>query len=288
MQVGVKNRLKSILNYKKPAFWVIIVAAIACVAVTVVFLTDPLKANKESETKTDTDQQDRLMEFLEFEFMDHNKIEFYEGSWFAVDCEILETKESDDEITVYLWGMFRIYSYENGLKVESNVHIPVIITAQERGADYVLSDYWQPRAGSDFENDVKSKFPEHLQSKALDSQQYVKAQAERCDAEALEYYSSVYIYHDGSEIDEPTVRLDRSEQEAGFNYSVFASVGVHGKYELTDTELTITDVNTGKKYVFKVDGNNLVFDASKSAEIHKYDGVNKVPDGAVFEPLAVK
>lgn len=39
--MGVKERVKSVLNYKKPAIWVILVAIIACIAVAVCFLTDP-------------------------------------------------------------------------------------------------------------------------------------------------------------------------------------------------------------------------------------------------------
>lgn len=40
-EVSVKDRIKSVLNYKKPAFWVVLVAIIACVAAAVCFLTDP-------------------------------------------------------------------------------------------------------------------------------------------------------------------------------------------------------------------------------------------------------
>ena len=40
-EVGVKDRIKSVLNYKKPAFWVIAVAVILCIVVAVCFLTDP-------------------------------------------------------------------------------------------------------------------------------------------------------------------------------------------------------------------------------------------------------
>ena len=42
-EVGVKNRVKSVLNYKKPAFWIIVVAVAASVAVAVCFLTNPKK-----------------------------------------------------------------------------------------------------------------------------------------------------------------------------------------------------------------------------------------------------
>ena len=41
-EVGVKDRVKSVMNYKKPAFWVIIIAVIACVIVAVCFLTNPM------------------------------------------------------------------------------------------------------------------------------------------------------------------------------------------------------------------------------------------------------
>ena len=40
-ETGVKSRIKSVLNYKKPAFWVILAALLASVAVAVCFLTDP-------------------------------------------------------------------------------------------------------------------------------------------------------------------------------------------------------------------------------------------------------
>ena len=40
-ETGVKSRIKSVLNYKKPAFWLVLAAVIASVAVAVCFLTDP-------------------------------------------------------------------------------------------------------------------------------------------------------------------------------------------------------------------------------------------------------
>ena len=40
-EVGVKERVKGVLNYKKPAFWIIIVSILACIVVAVCFLTSP-------------------------------------------------------------------------------------------------------------------------------------------------------------------------------------------------------------------------------------------------------
>lgn len=44
-EVGVKERVQSVLNYRKPAFWVIVVSVIACAVVAVCFLTNPAKDN---------------------------------------------------------------------------------------------------------------------------------------------------------------------------------------------------------------------------------------------------
>lgn len=41
-EVSVKERIKSVLNYKKPAFWIVVVAVVSCIVVAVCFLTNPL------------------------------------------------------------------------------------------------------------------------------------------------------------------------------------------------------------------------------------------------------
>ena len=52
-EVGVKDRVKSVLSYKKPAFWIILVAIIASVVVAVCFLTNPASSDN-NELPTDT------------------------------------------------------------------------------------------------------------------------------------------------------------------------------------------------------------------------------------------
>ena len=48
-EVGVKQRIKSVMNYKKPAFWVIVVALIASVVASVCLLTNPVTADDVKE-----------------------------------------------------------------------------------------------------------------------------------------------------------------------------------------------------------------------------------------------
>lgn len=51
-EVGIKERIKSVLNYKKPAFWIIAVAIVVVAVISVCFLTNPDKEDKESTTTT--------------------------------------------------------------------------------------------------------------------------------------------------------------------------------------------------------------------------------------------
>ena len=40
-EVGIKERVKSVMNYKKPAFWIVLASAVVCAVAAVCFLTDP-------------------------------------------------------------------------------------------------------------------------------------------------------------------------------------------------------------------------------------------------------
>ena len=51
-EVGVKERVKSVMNYKKPTFWIILLVVIACIALVVCFLTDPVDSKTEEPADT--------------------------------------------------------------------------------------------------------------------------------------------------------------------------------------------------------------------------------------------
>ena len=56
-EVGVKQRIKAVLNYKKPAFWVVIVAVVVCVATAAGFMTSP-KSNENNGTSDVTPSEE--------------------------------------------------------------------------------------------------------------------------------------------------------------------------------------------------------------------------------------
>lgn len=52
-EVAVKGRVKSVLNYKKPAFWFLSVAIVACILLSICFLTNPKTYADENDNKVD-------------------------------------------------------------------------------------------------------------------------------------------------------------------------------------------------------------------------------------------
>ncbi len=65
-EVHVKKRIKNVLHYKRPAFWVMLLAVISCIAVAVCFLTDPI--NKKT---TDTADNPGELLFLSLTLKDN-------------------------------------------------------------------------------------------------------------------------------------------------------------------------------------------------------------------------
>lgn len=56
-ETGVKMRIKNVLNYKKPAFWIIIASLVACVVLAVCFLTNPKKEESVSDVQAGDETQ---------------------------------------------------------------------------------------------------------------------------------------------------------------------------------------------------------------------------------------
>ena len=72
-ETSVKERVRNIMSYKKPAFWVVLTAAAACIVIAVCFLTNPQKKGElQIGRQEDTDQQNRLEVQVQQEGNEHN------------------------------------------------------------------------------------------------------------------------------------------------------------------------------------------------------------------------
>jgi len=57
-EVSIKDRVKSVLNYKKPAFWVIILSLLVCTTLSACFLTSPKDKEGGTQNSTPSHSQD--------------------------------------------------------------------------------------------------------------------------------------------------------------------------------------------------------------------------------------
>lgn len=182
-EVGVKNRVKSVLSYKKPAFALIVLAIATSIAVAVCFLTNPgLSLNKEMHT------------FIEQQILEHHHGQYKSGEFCCTNFKILGTKKGADRITVYMLVLYREYDQINGEpKNVSGAHICTALTLKkgDSGTPYELVEYWEPRDGSLNAKDIANKFPWYLLPQAFSAERYIAKQQEACDKAAKKHFSSI-------------------------------------------------------------------------------------------------
>ena len=102
-EVGVKGRVKSVLNYKKPAFWIIVVAVVASIVVAVCFLTNP-KQDIElgiSSQKSGSDLNGVSLEIVDADLS-------------APDPYIIVDWKNDTDIKLSFGEQFAIYYNQEG------------------------------------------------------------------------------------------------------------------------------------------------------------------------------
>lgn len=63
-ETGVKERIGNVMNYKKPAFWVILTAVAACIVVAVCFMTNPQKGGAQNTGTADAENGDESIEIV--------------------------------------------------------------------------------------------------------------------------------------------------------------------------------------------------------------------------------
>ena len=150
-ETGVKSRIKSVLNYKKPAFWLIIVAVVATIVAAVCLLTNPKPV-----------VSDELDAYLTHVILEQNYSEEHTGDAYPTEAHtVFGTRKKDGKLTVYAMVLYEEYYLDDlgELQVQSGSHIPTAITVDMEGSAYSLVEYWIPGDGTHYLPDMKEKFP---------------------------------------------------------------------------------------------------------------------------------
>lgn len=117
-EIGVKERVKSILNYKKPAFWIVFLSIFVCIVVAVCLLTNPV-SNDNTVTET-------ANPYTVYHMVDR---------W---DCSVLCTEESTPEHYVVNYSDKRVLSHTGILSFQNRNAFDIVIhILPENGAEIV-------------------------------------------------------------------------------------------------------------------------------------------------------
>lgn len=151
--------------------------------------------NKELLRESNPEQPDSLDAAIKAAILAENASSYpYECDFVCCDYIPLATLsatplagDTTHIITSYGWALYEKYNISSaGIKNVSGSHIPVVLTFTLNENGYQLQEYWEPRDGSYYVDDIREKFPSNIADDALDSQKYIVQQIQSCYKQAVE------------------------------------------------------------------------------------------------------
>jgi len=162
---------------------------------------DPVSNNDRTDEPSDTfadnfTEPDPLDTAITNAILEFNKSRTSGGDLACENHIILATEEGGsvdggetDTVTVYAMVLYETYAY-SGATFQSvgGSHIPTALTFDVgTGGEYTLTEYWQPRDGSYYAQDIREKFSKAIRKDALDTQKFILPQIQACYTQAVEY-----------------------------------------------------------------------------------------------------
>lgn len=175
-----KRRLKNVLSYRKPGFWVILLALAACVITGFCLVGE--------QTSHADDENDTLEAAVSEAVLARNAELYALGECAAEGHKILDRETDGDTVTVYALVTYGQYGFMNGcfVKTGGSGVIPTVLTFLQEDGNYQTTGYREPQDGIDYMESLKELFPAALwdacfsaneEYDALKAQEQVYAQA---------------------------------------------------------------------------------------------------------------
>lgn len=156
-EVTVKERIKSVMNGKKPARAVIAAGIALCIIAGACFLTDRY---------TQDNMPDKLKLAVDTAVLADNDGKYLEGEFKTVSNKILRVKRGIFKTKVYALCFYDEWSSQNGLLYSvSGSFTPVAMTFKNPSsaeAPYKLKLYETPNDGAEYSDSIKRIFPVSL------------------------------------------------------------------------------------------------------------------------------
>ncbi|MBE5947670.1 MAG: hypothetical protein E7261_01445 [Lachnospiraceae bacterium] len=280
-EVGVKERIKTVLSYKKPAFWIVIVAVVTCMVMGVCFLTNPKGVKLCDRSNISADE---LPDFITILIKGETNYDVLsEASMIYVLDLLTEIEVSRNEISL---SRSEDRDKSNAIILHSG-DVETRYYFNNDCTEVWVDDGVKPSL-------TKKVYKPEIVRQFFDS--CIESYAENItytggtdNTFMLTGIYKIYVYSDSIDYMKPTISLNEEEKTFSFSYSGLSSYLPYGEYELTEDTLTLYTSGGFYTYVFDVVNNGFVFDASRSSKIPAYRYSKDlppeypVPDGALFE-----
>ena len=205
-ETGVKTRVKNILNYKKPAFWVVIAAVGIVIALAVFFLTDPVKRDSPEPTTENVSASEYVsVEYEEpepksdLEEAVHEVLVTLNAGRYSGECLTeghitLGTDKKDGGVKVYLLTDITSYGFENGYFTSfGGSLVPTVLIFREENGAYVFEELIEAEDGDYYVPSIKKMYPNKYHSRVLGewSEKDRVSMIKQCESQARAYLYSI-------------------------------------------------------------------------------------------------
>lgn len=207
-ETGVKTRVKNILHFKKPAFWVILIAVLVCAALAVFFLTDPVKDENVPEPTTngflareytsgdfsEVPESKSTLEEAIHEVLLKMNANRYSGECLTEGHVTLGTDKTGDSVKAYLLTHVTSYGFENGYFTNMGGSlVPTVLVFREENGMYIFEECIEAEDGGRYADSIREMYPLKYRSRVLGewSEADNKAMIEQCRAQAQAYLDTI-------------------------------------------------------------------------------------------------
>lgn len=217
-EVGVKQRIRKVLNYRKPAFWAGIAAVAACIAVAVCFLTNPISSASDNYDGNEISPE--LDKAVSSAILGENPAG--SGQEYVCEDHIILGMSKPQEDIVEVYAMVLCSSYvmsDNEIEESGGYHAPNVITLRvNEDGSYTPQDIWHPSDGNEYEVSIRGRFPHDICDDAMDTQKYVNEQRERCHTKAQHHFSQNAGNNSNSNNDDGNYSDTESTNQTDYGY----------------------------------------------------------------------
>lgn len=243
-ETGVEKRIKSVLHYRKPTFWILAAAMLSCALVCICFLTNPVSPKDEKKlTLADVIELSQKGDALNWEdFESFSSMDV--GSGLYIRCY-----EIDDMFSLLIGGP-NLKEKAWYFRLEANDGSDAYIDIREGDVENFIKEHKNSLAGKSVGDGFYDGVP-------------VKHYVFQASKEPVK--PSVSLYEDGT---------------FSFGFSLFSSYIGHGQFEINENRLTLKADNWDLVYCFDIVEDAIVFDGETSSEMLWFSDIT---DGAVFK-----